>query len=278
MNDEVIITPNKGLFDLQLNRVLRYKNLMYMLVKRDFITYYKQTILGPMWYVISPVLSTIMYIIVFGNLAGIGTDSIPQPLFYFSGTMLWTFFSNNLLKSSNTFIQNKDLFGKVYFPRIIVPISNVIGNLMKLTIQFVLFVIVFIYYIVVGVIHYSGFKILLFVPCIAWIAIVAVGLGMIISSVTTKYRDLAMALEFIISLLMYATPVVYPISEVSGKLRVVLCLNPVSAPIEVFRYAFFGESSIPVWSIVYSIIMSIVILFVGIIAFNQNEQTFIDVI
>lgn len=276
--EELIITPKRGVLDLQLNSVWKYKNLLYMLIKRDFITYYKQTILGPIWYLIQPIFSTIMYMIIFGNLAKIGTDSIPQPLFYFSGTMLWTFFSDNLQKSSRVFINNKDLFGKVYFPRVIVPISNTIGNMIKLGIQFVLFLIVYFYYLIRGQISFSGIQIILFIASFAWIALIAVGLGMIVSSITTKYRDIAMALDFIISLLMYATPVVYPISEVSGKLKTVICLNPVSAPVEIFRYSFFGEAAIPLWSVIYSLIFMLIIILGGLIVFNQNEQKFIDVI
>lgn len=248
-----------------------------MLIKRDFITYYKQTVLGPIWYLMQPVFSTLIYMIVFGRIAQIGTDSIPQPLFYFSGTMLWTFFSDNLLKVSKVFTNNKDLFGKVYFPRVIVPISNIIVDMIKLGIQFFLFLVLYVYYFneMVG---FSGIRIILFILPVIWIAAISAGLGMIVSSITTKYRDIAMAMEFVISLLMYATPVVYPVSEVSGELKTLICMNPVSAPMEIFRYVFFGNSSIPAWSVVYSIASTVVILLCGLIIFNQNEQKFIDVI
>lgn len=277
-SDEIRITSKRKIFDLQLNNVWRYKSLVYMFVKRDFITYYKQTILGPIWYLIQPIVSTIMYMIVFGNLAKIGTDSIPQPLFYFSGTMLWTFFVDNIQTSSKVFLNNKDLFGKVYFPRIIVPISNSIGNAIKLAIQFCLFLFFYIYFVNVGIVTFPGIKVLLFIVSILWIAVAAVGFGMIISSVSTKYRDIAMALEFILSLFMYATPVVYPVSEIPGRLNTIICLNPISAPIEMFRYVFFEHSAIPIWSVVYSIVVSIIVFIVGLIIFNQNEQVFIDVI
>ena len=276
--EEIIITPKRRLLDLQLNRVLKYKNLLLMLVKRDFIVYYKQTILGPIWYLIQPIFSTIMYMVIFGSLANIGTDSIPQPLFYFSGTMLWTFFMDNIQKTSKVFSNNKDLFGKVYFPRVIVPVSNVLGNMIKMGIQFALFVLIYLYYLINERISFSGFQVLLFFVSFLWIAFIAVGLGMIISSITTKYRDIAMALDFILSLLMYATPIVYPVSELSGKLKMIICFNPISAPVEIFRYAFFGISSIPMWAILYSMILSILVAFYGLIVFNQNEQKFIDVI
>ena len=276
--EEIVITPKRKLLDLQLNRVLKYKNLLFMLVKRDFIVYYKQTILGPLWYLIQPIFSTIMYMIVFGTLAKIGTDSIPQPLFYFSGTMLWTFFMDNIQKTSRVFLNNKDLFGKVYFPRVVVPISNIIGNMIKLVIQFSLFIIIYFYYLINKEIVFSGVKLVLFVVSLIWIAMIAVGFGMIISSITTKYRDIAMALDFILSLLMYATPIVYPISELSGRLEMLICFNPISAPVELFRYAFFGISSIPIWSMVYSSVVTIFVVFFGLVIFNQNEQKFIDVI
>ena len=278
MEKEIVITPKRSLFDLQLKKVIEYRSLVYMLVKRDFVTYYKQTILGPLWYLVQPICSTLMFIFVFGNLAAIGTDSIPQPLFYFSGTILWTFFTSNLIKASNIFATNKALFGKVYFPRIIIPIADTISSTFTLIIQFVLFLLIYIYFFINGDITLPGLKVLSALFVIIWISILAVGLGMIISSITTKYRDLAMALNFLISLIMYATPVAYPISEVQGTMRLILCLNPMSAPIEMFRYAFFGVASVPAWAIIYSFVLSLLFLFIGVIVFNQNERTFIDVI
>ena len=278
MEKEIVITPKKSLFDLQLRKVIGYRSLVYMLVKRDFVTYYKQTILGPLWYLIQPICSTIMFMFIFGNVAAIGTDSIPQPLFYFSGTILWSYFTSNLTKASNIFAKNKALFGKVYFPRIVMPIADVISNTFTLIIQLILFLLIFGYYLIRGEIVLSGIRVFVSVLVILWIPILAVGIGMIISSITTKYRDLAMALDFLISLVMYATPVAYPISEVHGIMRLVLCINPMSAPIEFFRYAFFGVTSIPLWSVIYSIVLSIIVLFIGVLVFNQNERTFIDVI
>ena len=275
---EIVITPKRKLLDLQLGVVWKYKSLIYMLIKRDFVTYYKQTIFGPLWYLFQPICSTIMYMLVFGNLAGIGTDSIPQPLFYFTGTILWTFFSENMLAASKVFATNKDLFGKVYFPRLVVPIANTVVNWIKLGIQLMLFIVVYIYYIITSDVVIPDIRIFLFIPVIGWLSILSLGIGMIISSITSKYKDIAMALTYFVSLLMYAAPVVYPISELEGKLKTVICLNPVTAAIEVFRYSLFGVTDISSWAVIYSITLSMLICILGLIVFNRNEQSFIDVI
>ncbi|MCR5250364.1 MAG: ABC transporter permease [Lachnospiraceae bacterium] len=275
---EIVITPKRKLLDLRLGEVWHYRSLVRMLVRRDFVTYYKQTILGPLWYLFSPICSTLMYMIVFGNLANMGTDSIPQPLFYFSGTILWGFFSGTLMTTGRVFEDNKGLFGKVYFPRVIVPISNTIVAMIKLGIQLALFLLVFIYYLIVGEVSVPGIQLLLFPLTVLWIITISLGIGMVISSITSKYKDIAMALSFLMSLFMYSAPVVYPISELSGKLRLLICLNPVSAPIELFRYSIFGVSEIPLWSVIYSLVFAVLILFFGLVIFNRNEQKFIDVI
>ncbi len=276
--NETVITPNRKLLDLRLDKVWKYKSLIYMLVRRDLVTYYKQTVLGPLWYLISPVCSTVMYMIVFGNIARLGTDSIPQPLFYFSGNILWSFFSLNLVSIATVFEVNKGLFGKVYFPRIVAPISTTIVAMVKLGIQFLLFLAVYIYFMVKGEVAAPDIKVLLSLLVVIWIAFLTMGIGLSISAVTSKYKDMGMMVTPLTALLMYASPVVYPVSEIHGILKTLLCLNPMSAPIEIFRYAFFGTASIPVWSVVYSAVFSIAILFIGIILFNKNEQTFIDVI
>lgn len=273
-----IITSDKGKIGLKLNRVWEYRDLTMLLVKRDFITYYKQTVFGPLWYLVQPVLTTIMYMIIFGSLAKLGTDDIPQVLFYFSGTMLWTYFSGNLKEVSNTFTVNKNIFSKVFFPRIVVPIATTIGLLIKLGIQFVLFVIVYIYFFIRGFRINVSWTICMFPFLIIWLSLLSCGLGMIISSITTKYKDLALILDFIISLWMYATPIVYPISEVPDSLKIFACLNPVSAPVELFRYCFFGISSIPLWVVLVSLIMTMVLFIFGVLVFNRNEKTFVDVI
>lgn len=273
-----IITPKQGKLSLQLGRVWDYRDLVFLFVKRDFITYYKQTIFGPIWYLVQPLLSTMMYMLIFGSLAQIGTDSIPQILFYFSGTMLWTYFSGNLRDVSNVFQANKGMFGKVFFPRMVVPIASTLGLLIKLGVQFLLFVLLYIYYLVNGAAITVSWSIVLFPLVIIWLSLLSCGLGMIVSSITTKYRDLALVLDFLISLLMYATPVVYPLSEVPANFKVLFCLNPISAPIELFRYCFFGVCSIPVWASCYSFVVTVIVFIFGIYMFNKNERTFVDVI
>lgn len=275
--DKTIKSEHK-LLDLRLKQVWEYRDLIYLFVKRDFITYYKQTIFGPLWYVFQPILSTIMYMFIFGQLAQIGTDEIPQTLFYFSGTMLWTFFSGCLVKTSNTFIENKTIFGKVYFPRLTVPIASSISLILKMLIQFVLFIIVYLYYLISGANVQPSLKMLWFPVIIIWIGLLATGIGMVISAITTKYRDLVMVLEFMVSLWMYATPVVYPLSEVPEKLRIIFYINPISAPIETFRICFFGAGNVPIVCIASSIVCTLVFLFLGLILFNKNERTFVDVI
>ena len=241
------------------------------------MVYYKQTILGPLWYLIQPIFSTIMYMLVFGNLAQIGTDGIPQILFYFSGTMLWTYFSDTLINVSNVFINNKDIFGKVYFPRLAVPIAASIGLIVKLVIQFLLFTIIFFYYFIKGASLQLYCSMLLLPLIVLWIGTLAMGLGLIVSSITTKYRDLAMILGFLISLLMYATPVVYPISEIPQNMKILFYLNPVSAPIEMFRICFFDAGMVPVKVIIWSVMVTLMCLLFGIALFNRNEKRFVDV-
>ncbi len=280
--DKIISSKHK-LFDLKLKEVWDYRDLILLFVKRDFVIYYKQTILGPLWYLIQPIMSTIMYMFVFGTLAKIGTDGIPQPLFYFAGTMLWTCFSGNLTFASNVFADNKGIFGKVYFPRLTVPIAGSFMQMIKLAIQFVLFVAVYIFYFfgqghIEGV-HLQLYWTMLLIPVVVlWLAALSSGIGMIISAITTKYRDIAMMLGFIMSLVMYATPVVYPLSQVSGKLQWLLYLNPVSAPIEMFRVWTFGAGHVPMNVAYLSIAETVLCLFFGLILFTRNERTFVDVI
>ncbi len=277
-NKEIVISSKGNTWGVKISDLLSYRNLLYMLVKRDFITQYKQTILGPIWFLIQPLISAMAYLIIFGRLADLGTDSIPQVLFYFSGTILWTFFTEVLNKTSRVFVSNKELFGKVYFPRSIVPISYVIGGIIKLSIQLLLFAAMYIYYIIRNEISFSGWKIFVSFLVILWISLLSTGLGMIITSITTKYRDIAIALEFFISLLMYGTPVVYPMSETDGLLRFIIELNPLTAPVEMFRYSFFGVFTAPLWSVLYSLVIAIVIMLYGMLIFGKNEQIFIDVI
>jgi lipopolysaccharide transport system permease protein len=274
----LVIEPKRKLLDLQLRDVIRYRDLVYLFVKRDFITQYKQTILGPLWYVISPLISTVMYTFVFGNLANIGTDGIPFVLFYYSGTMLWTFFSGCFTDACNVFINNVSLFGKVYFPRLTVPISNVFTNTIRILVQFVLLMVFYAYYLITGAPIEGSWQIALFPLLFVWIAALGTGMGIIVSSLTTKYRDLKQLVAFALSLAMYATPVVYPLSQIPEGFRWVSFANPMSAPIELFRICFFGAGTVPPAMIWYSLGITAVLLFAGLILFNQNERNFIDMV
>ena len=273
-----IIKSKPKLIDLKLKQVWEYRDLVLLFIKRDFIVYYKQTILGPLWYILQPVFSTIMYMLIFGTLAGIGTDGIPQILFYFSGTMLWTYFSTSVIEISKTFSLNKAMFSKVYFPRFTVPLATSIVFIIKLVIQFALFVILYIFYFAKGAAFTPSFKILFFPLLVLWIGFLGAGIGMIISSITTKYRDLALTIDFLVQLIMYATPVVYPLSEVPESLTWLFYANPVSAPVELFRVCFFGVGSVPLNMALTSISVTAMCLFLGLILFNRNEKSFVDVI
>ncbi len=275
--DKVIKSKPK-LINLKLKQVWEYKDLILLFIKRDFIVYYKQTILGPLWYLLQPVFSTIMYMLIFGTLAGIGTDGIPQVLFYFSGTMLWTYFSSTMLMTSKTFTDNKGIFSKVYFPRLTVPIATSAGLVIKLLIQFALFVILYVYYFIKDACFVPSFLILYFPLLVLWLCFLGTGIGMIISSITTKYRDIALTIDFLVQLVMYATPVVYPLSEVPESLTWLFYANPVSAPIELFRVCFFGVGSVPLKMAIVSTAITAACLFFGLVLFNRNEKSFVDVI
>ncbi len=272
-----VLKPEQRLLDLKLREVIRYRDLIFLFVKRDFTTQYKQTILGPLWYVIQPLISTIMFTFVFGNLANISTEGIPYLLFYYGGTMLWTYFEKCFKDSSDTFTTNADVFGKVYFPRLTVPISRVMINMVGLGIQFALLVCFYIYYLITkSPAHLTWFA-FLFPAIVLWLAALGTGMGLIISAVTTKYRDLKQLISFGIGLWMFATPIVYPLSQIPAKFAWVFYVNPVSAPIELFRVIFYGAGYVPKEMIVSSIVMSLIFLFWGLISFNKGERTFIDV-
>lgn len=281
MSDEqwsLVIESRRKLLDLRLREVIRYRDLIWLFVKRDFVTQYKQTILGPLWFIINPLFSTVMYTFVFGNLANIGTDGIPYLLFYYAGTMLWTFFTGCFNDASNVFINNSGLFGKVYFPRLTVPISNVFSNLTKVGVQFATLMVFYVYYLVIGAPVTPSLWIIAFPLIFGWLAILATGMGMIISSLTTKYRDLKHLVSFALHLAMYATPVVYPLSEIPADFAWVNYVNPVSAPIELFRIWFYGAGTVPPVMIVSSLGMTALFFFLGLIMFNQNERNYIDVV
>lgn len=274
-----VIEPKASLFQLNIKELLRYKDLLMLLVRRDLVAIYKQTILGPLWFLIQPILTSITYIVIFSNVAKIGTDGIPPLLFYMAGTTLWQYFSDCLLKVSTVFTDNAPIFGKVYFPRLVMPFSIIFSNLIKFSIQFGLFLLVWIFFLVrTDNVHPNAF--LLLVPVLViMMAMIAVGVGMIISSMTTKYRDLQFLLTFCVQLLMYATPVIYPMSLVSTKkFGGIIRLNPLSSIIETFRYAFTGTGSFHLNYFIYSLLFAIVVMFLGMGVFNKTEKSFMDTV
>lgn len=272
------IKPKTGWFDINLKELFQYKDLIIMFVKRDFKTMYKQTILGPLWIIINPLLTTLMFTIVFGNIANISTDGMPQIVFYMLGTTVWTYFSTCLTKTSATFTGNAAIFGKVYFPRLVTPISTVISGLINFAVQFVMFLGFAIYYYVTGAPIHPNIYILITPLLLVQLALLSLGFGIIISSLTTKYRDLAVLVTFGVQLWMYATPVVYPASQIDGKLKTLMMLNPVSPIVESFRYAFLGSGSIP-WNFLgISVITTLVVLFIGVVLFSRVEKTFMDTV
>lgn len=274
---DLILLPERKLLNIPIREVIRYRDLILLFIKRDFTTQYKQTILGPLWFVINPLISAIIFSFVFGNLAKLSTDGLPHILFYYSGTMFWTFFSGCFTDAINIFTNNKDLFGKVYFPRLTVPISNVVGNFTRIGVQFLFLICFSVYYIFTGAVAAPAFTSFLFPFLLLWVASLATGLGMIISALTTKYRDLKLLVAFALNLVMYATPIVYPLSLMPQKFRWVSYVNPLSAPVELFRIFFFGAGYVPYQVIISSLMQTFLFLFLGLIMFNQNERNFIDV-
>ncbi len=280
-NWELVIEPHSSLFSLNLKEIWRYRDLLEMYIKRDIVTFYKQTILGPLWFIIQPIFTTVVFMFVFGGLAKIPTDGIPQALFYLSGITLWNYFSECLTKTSDTFLTNQAIFGKVYFPRLIVPLSVTITGLIKMFIQFLLFVIVYIYFVAKGSPVSPNSYALLFPVLIFILAALGLGFGIIISSMTTKYRDLKFLIVFLVQLWMYATPVIYPLSVMEGSYKKYMWLiqaNPVTAVMETFKYGFLGQGTFTWLSLGYSLLVSIVVLLLGIVIFNKVERSFMDVI
>jgi lipopolysaccharide transport system permease protein len=273
---DLVIEGESSLFDLKFKDVWRYRDLLMMFVKRDFISSFKQTILGPLWFFIQPLLTTITFTFVFGNLAGISSDGLPKPLFYMAGITAWNYFSDCLNKTSAVFSANASIFGKVYFPRLIMPISIVVSNLMRFGVQMIMFVSLVIYYKLNGAIFEINSTLLLFPLLVILMALLGLGMGMIITSLTTKYKDLQFLLQFGITLLMYGTTVIYPLSVAPLKYKKWIELNPMTGIIEAFRYSFLGKGEFSTWSIGYSSVVTIVILFFGIIIFNRTERNFID--
>ena len=268
---------NKSILQI-FKSIYSYKDLLFLFVKRDFIAQYKQTLLGPLWFLIQPVLTTITFSVIFGNLAKISTDGIPNILFYMTGITFWNYFADCVNKTSNTFTLNQGLFGKVYFPRLIVPISIILTNLLKFCIQFLLLIIFWIYYFSISDSIRIQNTILFFPLLIFSMALLGLGVGMVVSSLTTKYRDLSFLVTFGIQLLMYASPIVYPLSIVPIKYKWIILLNPMTSIIETFKHGFIGVGVFEPFWLIYSFVISVLIFFIGVKIFNKVEKSFIDTV
>lgn len=276
---DIVIEPRSSLLNINLREIWRYRDLLMLLVRRDFIAFYKQTILGPLWFFIQPLLTTLMYFIIFTKVAGIKTDDVPPLLFYLAGVTCWNYFSESLTKTADTFSANASIFGKVYFPRLVIPLSIVMSNLIRLGIQFLLFLGMWIYYLITDDSVQPQWEMLLLLPFLVLLmAALSLGLGIIFSSLTTKYRDLRFLLTFGIQLLMFATPVVYPLSLASEKYKWLIVANPFTAIIETFRYAFLGKGDFNWLYLGYSCVATMVILAIGVVIFNRVEKNFMDTV
>ncbi len=275
---DLIIRPKQSLLNIDFKAFWRYRDLLLLFVKRDFVATYKQTILGPLWFLIQPILTTVTFLIIFGNIAKISTDGIPPVLFYLSGIVLWNYYAECLTKTSDTFTANSNIFGKVYFPRLIVPLSVVLSNLIRWLIQFVLFLGFWIYFYFKGVDIQIHSTIILLPILIILMAGHGLALGIIISSLTTKYRDLKFLVQFGVQLLMYASPVVYPLSSVPEKYQWIILLNPMTSIIETFKFSFFGVGVFSFGHLLYNFISFLVILLFGILMFNKVEKSFMDTV
>lgn len=275
---DLILYPQRAWWDLRLDELWRYRDLIRLLVWRDFVAYYKQTILGPLWYIIQPILTTLVFTVIFGNVAKLSTDGLPPFLFYMAGNTVWSYFSICLTSTSNTFTANAGIFGKVYFPRLCMPISVVISNLISFLIRLAMFALFWVYFLWSGADLHPNIWLLSLPLLIVLMAVMGLGLGIIISSLTTKYRDLQQLVAFGVTLLMYATPVIYPFSALEGVWRWVILANPMTPIIEVFRLAFLGVSGIePIW-LLYSFAFTVVVFFVGALIFNRVEINFMDTV
>ena len=278
-NWTMTIEPQRSLLDLRLGELWRYRDLVLLFVRRDFVSVYKQTVLGPLWYLIQPLLTTITFTVVFGNIASLPTDGLPQFLFYMSGTVVWGYFAACLTKTSETFVQNANLFGKVYFPRLAVPVSVLISSLITFLIQFAMFLAFMLYFAVRGTpIQPEWLWIALSPVLILMMAGLGLGFGVIISSLTTKYRDLRFLVQFGVSLLMYATPVIYPVSSIPERFQWVILANPMTPIVEAFRFAFLGAGTVDTGHLLYSFAFMLVVVFLGSVIFNRVEQTFMDTV
>jgi lipopolysaccharide transport system permease protein len=278
-NWDLVISSDSKWYQINFKEIWKYRDLIIMFTKRDFQIFYKQTILGPLWFFIQPIFTTLLFILVFSKIAKIPTDGIPSHLFYLSGLIPWMYFSTNLLKTSQTFIENSQIFGKVYFPRLVVPISVVSINLLQFLIQFAVFLLVYLYYLVFnkGEIYIS-LNILLIPLALFQLVLLSLGFGIFISSVTTKYRDLIFVTQFGVQLWMYISPIVYPTSLVPERYLYIYMLNPISSIIEIFRYSLFSKGVVSIEYILISWSFTIFIFLMGLVFFNKIERSFMDTI
>ncbi len=273
---DIVITPHRE--HPSFSEVWKFRDLLYMFVKRDVVTVYKQTVLGPIWFFVQPILTTVVYMVVFGGIAGISTDGVPRILFYSAGVVLWNYFAESLTQTSKTFMENSRIFGKVYFPRIIVPISKVVSGLLKFCIQLFFFLAVLIYHLSIGTKLHPNLYILLTPALITLMAVMGLGFGLIVTSLTSKYRDLMFLIQFGVQLFMYATPIIYPSSIIPEKYKLFISLNPITYVVEGFRYAFLGTGS---WSWIglgYAVAFAFGLLAIGVYIFDRTEKTVMDTV
>lgn len=278
---DLIIKGKQGIFALHLKDLWRYRDLLFMFVKRDFVSFYKQTILGPLWFFIQPLFTTLVFTFVFGNLAGISADGLPHQLFYLCGITAWNYFADCLTKTSTVFKDNTNIFGKVYFPRLIMPLSIVVSNLVRFGVQFLLLIAMMGYFSLYPIPN-TSFQltegIFLFPFLVVLMALLGLGLGLIITAITTKYKDLTFLVTFGVQLMMYATSVIYPLSYIQPEYKKWIAWNPMTTIIEAFRYAFLGKGEFTTYSLLYTTGVTFVVLFLGILIFNKTERTFVDTI
>ena len=276
----LVIQPHRNLWSVDFKEIWRYRDLITLFVKRNIIVQYKQTILGPLWFLIQPILTVIMNMVVFGGIAKMSTDGVPQPLFYMAGNVCWFYFSDCLNQTSHTFTANQGMFGKVYFPRLVVPLSTVMSNLLRFGIQLCLFIALYLYFFINGAnVNVNVIVIVLLPVLVLMLAGLGLGFGILISSMTTKYRDLTVLFSFIVQLWMYATPIVYPMSMVpEGKLRTIILLNPMTSIIEAFKYATLGEGHFSWLALGYSFAFMSILLLFGIVIFNKVQRSFMDTV
>ena len=275
---DMIISPQRNLLDLRLRELWHSRDLIMLFVRRDFVSVYKQTILGPLWYLIQPLLTTIVFTVVFGNIAKLPTDGLPSFLFYMSGTLIFTYFASSMSKTSETFVSNANLFGKVYFPRLTVPVSILFSNLIAFVIQFGFFLAFMAYFFLRGTQLHPNWWILFTPVLLLMMAGLGLGFGIIVSSLTTKYRDLRFLVQFGVQLLQYVTPVIYPLSAMSPKYQALIRLNPLTSVVEAFRYAYLGSGSINLLQLGYSFAVMLIAIVIGAVIFNRVEATFMDTV